>query len=106
MKKGPWHYTEDIEMLEFILRNKGRTKWASMAKKICSRTENALKNRYNLIIKQEKKNYPEETEMNLIQIHLQKLYEKHSHRPFPLENENLNEHTPHKKTEVEDDIYQ
>ena len=51
-----------------------------MAKKICSRTENALKNRYNLIIDKEKKNYPEESEMNLIKLHLQKLYVKYNRK--------------------------
>lgn len=50
LKKGPWEEEEDIKLVKEILSHKGAKKWSLIAKKFNGRTENALKNRYNLLI--------------------------------------------------------
>ena len=50
LKKGPWTKEEDLLLLSIIKRNKCQKKWAEMVCHFQGRTENALKNRYNLII--------------------------------------------------------
>jgi hypothetical protein len=55
LKKGPWQLYEDIKLLKFIKDNKGLKKWSEIAKNFDGRTENALKNRYTLIIDKQKR---------------------------------------------------
>ena len=50
LKKGPWTKEEDLLLLSIIKKNKCQKKWAEMACHFQGRTENALKNRYTLII--------------------------------------------------------
>lgn len=55
LKKGPWQLYEDVKLLKFIKDNKGLKKWSEIAKHFEGRTENALKNRYTLIIDKQKR---------------------------------------------------
>ena len=54
IRKGPWDTEEDIKLLEYVFKNDGRRKWADMAKIFRGRTENALKNRYSLILQKDR----------------------------------------------------
>ena len=56
LKKGPWELSEDKRLLECILNNKGLKKWSEIARRFHGRTENALKNRFNLVMEKLKKN--------------------------------------------------
>lgn len=52
-KRGPWKNEEELRMLKLVL-SKGK-KWSEISKNMkSSRTENAVKNRYNSLIKKEK----------------------------------------------------
>lgn len=55
LKKGPWQLYEDVKLLKFIRDNKGLKKWSELAKSFEGRTENALKNRYTLLIDKQKR---------------------------------------------------
>jgi hypothetical protein len=55
LKKGPWKVSEDILLLKSIQSNNGCKKWSEIVKQFDGRTENALKNRYTLIIEKQKK---------------------------------------------------
>ena len=50
LKKGPWEKEEDVLLLRAVQELKGVKKWAEIVKMFNGRTENALKNRFNLII--------------------------------------------------------
>lgn len=53
LKKGPWRPQEDLHLLKEYLRLGKR--WSEIAKKLHGRTENAVKNRFNLLMaKQER----------------------------------------------------
>ena len=54
LRKGPWDVEEDIKLMEYVKRNNGKKKWADMAKVFKGRTENALKNRYALILEKDR----------------------------------------------------
>lgn len=54
LKKGPWSLREDLILLEEIRKRKGEKKWTELVKHFDGRTENAIKNRYNLIIQKER----------------------------------------------------
>jgi hypothetical protein len=49
IKKGPWTKEEDILLLANIIENKGEKKWCRLVKILAKRTENAIKNRFQLI---------------------------------------------------------
>jgi len=49
LKKGPWKIEEDILLLTKIRSNNGR-KWSEIVSYFEGRTENALKNRFTLLI--------------------------------------------------------
>jgi hypothetical protein len=63
LKKGPWKPEEDIQLLKCIKQNKGSKKWSEIVKYFDGRTENALKNRYTLIIDKQKKHNKHKTEL-------------------------------------------
>ena len=50
LKKGPWEKSEDVLLLRAVKELRGVKKWAEIVKMFNGRTENALKNRFNLII--------------------------------------------------------
>ncbi|KAL4506069.1 hypothetical protein ABPG72_013830 [Tetrahymena utriculariae] len=53
INRGPWNYEEELKMLKLVLE-KGK-RWSEISKNMkSSRTENAVKNRYNSLIKKEK----------------------------------------------------
>ena len=55
LKKGPWSKAEDALLLKAVKDLNGMKKWAEIVKLFDGRTENALKNRFNLIIEKELK---------------------------------------------------
>lgn len=50
IKKGLWEKTEDIRLIELILKEEGDRKWSKLVPKFGGRTENALKNRFHLLM--------------------------------------------------------
>ena len=76
LKKGPWQLYEDVKLLKFIKDNKGMKKWSEIARHFEGRTENALKNRYTLIIDKQKRQPRNKSkpEMDLISEYLEKCY--------------------------------
>ena len=54
LKKGPWKIEEDILLLTKIRSNNGR-RWSQIVSYFEGRTENALKNRFTLLIQKQKK---------------------------------------------------
>lgn len=74
LKKGPWKPQEDIQLLKCIKHNKGSKKWSEIVKFFDGRTENALKNRYTLIIDKQKKHNKHKNELELIENYLDKCY--------------------------------
>jgi hypothetical protein len=50
IKKGPWSSEEDIKLLESVLELNCMKKWSEVAKDIKGRTENAVKNRFSLLL--------------------------------------------------------
>jgi len=55
VKKGPWKPYEDIILLkEFLSIGK---KWSNIAKKLNGRTENAIKNRFALLLEKKSSLY-------------------------------------------------
>lgn len=61
LKKGPWDETEDQLLMSLVHRFEGEKKWALFVKEFGGRTENALKNRYYLLLEREKKKSPMKT---------------------------------------------
>lgn len=64
IKKGPWTKEEDLALLSHIIENNGEKKWCKLVKILEGRTENAIKNRFQLIFaklrkKKENKNRAE-----------------------------------------------
>jgi hypothetical protein len=55
LRRGPWRADEDLRLLKFISHHNGSKKWSEIAKHFEGRTENALKNRFTLIIEKERK---------------------------------------------------
>ena len=77
LKKGPWSKEEDILLLSSVLKNHGQKRWAEIVKQFDGRTENALKNRYTLIIDKEVKALADSsqvTELDIIKEYLQRIY--------------------------------
>lgn len=76
LKKGPWQLYEDVKLLKFIRDNKGLKKWSEIARNFEGRTENALKNRYTLIIEKQKRlpRNKHKAELTLIGEYLEKCY--------------------------------
>ena len=68
LKKGPWSKDEDILLLSNVLKNNGQKRWSEIVKDFNGRTENALKNRYTLIIEKEFKNLGNNTKLSEIDI--------------------------------------
>lgn len=64
IKKGPWTKEEDLMLLSHIIENSGEKKWCRLVKILEGRTENAIKNRFQLVFaklkkKKENKSKPE-----------------------------------------------
>ncbi len=74
LKKGPWKPEEDIQLLKCIKQNKGSKKWSEIVKYFDGRTENALKNRYTLIIDKQKKHNKHKSELEIIEEYLVRCY--------------------------------
>jgi hypothetical protein len=55
LKKGPWTRHEDLKLFRFILKNRGSKRWSEIAKEFNGRTENALKNRFTLLIDKQRR---------------------------------------------------
>ena len=55
MKKGPWSVEEDVALLKYVQKDNGQRKWSEISKNFNGRTENAIKNRYTLIVDKLKK---------------------------------------------------
>lgn len=55
IKKGPWTLQEDMTLLAHIVENSGEKKWCKLVKILEGRTENAIKNRFQLIFTKLKK---------------------------------------------------
>ena len=71
IKKGPWDVEEDKKLLSLIYANNGAKKWAEISRVFKGRTENALKNRYTLIIDRLRKESDEKNELNMIRNYLE-----------------------------------
>jgi hypothetical protein len=67
LKKGPWLVEEDVQLLTHIKGNKGEKKWSEIVYFFEGRTENALKNRYTLLIDKQKRVSKSKTELALIE---------------------------------------
>lgn len=50
IKKGLWDIAEDIKLIQLIIKEKGNKKWSKFVPLFGGRTENALKNRFHLIL--------------------------------------------------------
>jgi hypothetical protein len=74
LKKGPWRPEEDNLLLRCIRDNRGSKKWSEIVKHFDGRTENALKNRYTLIIDKQKRQHKHRSELEIIEEYLQKCY--------------------------------
>jgi hypothetical protein len=72
LKKGPWTIDEDILLLTLIRGNNGDKKWSEIVFSFEGRTENALKNRYTLLIDKQKKFSKSKQEKALIEDCLQR----------------------------------
>jgi hypothetical protein len=55
IKKGPWTKDEDLMLLSHIIENAGEKKWCRLVKILEGRTENAIKNRFQLVFAKLKK---------------------------------------------------
>lgn len=71
--KGPWSIQEDRKLLEYVLELEGSKKWSEIAKFMEGRTENALKNRFNLLVNSQRKISGHLTEKRLLKICLNRL---------------------------------
>jgi hypothetical protein len=49
IKKGAWTRSEDLALLANIVENEGEKKWCRLVKVLEGRTENAIKNRFQLL---------------------------------------------------------
>jgi hypothetical protein len=67
LKKGPWLTEEDIQLLSLIKSNNGEKKWSEIVFSFEGRTENALKNRYTLLIDKQKRISKSKQELALIE---------------------------------------
>ena len=77
LKKGPWSKNEDLLLLNCVKDNHGSKKWAEMIGLFNGRTENALKNRFTLIMEKESKicsNQETATELDLINQYLERTF--------------------------------
>jgi hypothetical protein len=76
LKKGPWQLYEDVRLLKFIQTNNGLKKWSEISKYFEGRTENALKNRYTLIVEKQRKlsKNKHKTELEIVSEYLEKCY--------------------------------
>jgi hypothetical protein len=73
LKKGPWTLNEDLKLFRFIFGNKGSKRWSEIAKEFNGRTENALKNRYTLLIDKQRKHHRKSaSELDLIKEFLER----------------------------------
>lgn len=54
LRKGPWSLQEDLTLLASAARGRGR-RWCELAKQLSGRTENAIKNRFSLLVEKERK---------------------------------------------------
>ena len=52
-RTGPWSKQEDKKLLQWVYEKKGEKKWSEIRKNFSGRTENAMKNRYNLLIEKQ-----------------------------------------------------
>lgn len=75
LKKGPWLAEEDIQLLSLIKSNNGEKKWSEIVFSFDGRTENALKNRYTLLIEKQRKISKSKQELALIDDCLERCYE-------------------------------
>lgn len=81
---------EDRRLLEYVLELEGSKKWSEIAKFMEGRTENALKNRFNLLVGRQRKASGHLTEKRLVRICLNRLMleegqqqERAETRPLP-----------------------
>lgn len=73
IQKGPWTLQEDRKLLEYVLELEGSKKWSEISKFMEGRTENALKNRFNLLIGRQRKANGHLTEKRLVKTCLTRL---------------------------------
>lgn len=66
IKKGPWDQDEDKKLLQIVLESQCQKKWSIIKQQFEGRTENALKNRYNLLLEKQKKITPMDKEADII----------------------------------------
>ncbi len=66
IKKGPWEKEEDKKLLQIVLDSNCQKKWSAIKLDFEGRTENALKNRYNLLLEKQKKLSPSCSESQLL----------------------------------------
>lgn len=50
IKKGQWTLEEDKILMQEVYKNGGHRKWCQISKILHERTENAIKNRYKLLL--------------------------------------------------------
>ena len=63
-----------MKLIKKIIENKGCKRWTEIVKYFDGRTENALKNRYNLIVDKIKKTEKGKTELEIVKEYLEKCY--------------------------------
>jgi hypothetical protein len=78
--KGPWSPQEDRRLLEYVLELEGAKKWSEISKFMAGRTENALKNRFNLLLGAQKRTSGNLTEKRLVRLCLSRLMLEEGHQ--------------------------